>query len=171
MGREAGPRSGRNFRYLRLRPKNRKSYVHISQDGGASRWSGTNVLFEGLHHVNTLNREEIPVGTEEGIRWLTGTLRKGCEKHGLSPDPITPFEGVIPAFARIDRLAVISQIWHLNAGAVIALLATLAVATVTAQVLFLPDHPEVFWLEFIEMAAVLGTIFLSWRGGVAQEVD
>lgn len=142
-----------------------RAYVHISPDGGASRWSGTDVLFEGLRHVNTLNREEIPGGTDEGIRWLTGTLRRGCEKHGLSPDLITPFEEeVIPAFARIDRLAVIYQKRHLNAGAVIALLATLAVATVTAQVLFLPDHPEVLWLEFLEMAAVLGTIFLSRRG-------
>ena len=163
-GKPAGGRGGTSEIVGYARETGR-AYVHINPDGGTAGRSGIDAFFEGLRHVNTLNREAMPGGTEEGIRWLTGKLRSGCENHGLSPDLIAPFEEeVIPAFARIDQLAILYQKRHLNAGAVIALLATLAVATVTVQVLFLPGHPEVLWLEFLEMAAVLGIIFLSRRG-------
>lgn len=163
-GKSAGGRGGTSDIVDYARESGR-AYVHIDPDGGPSSHSGTEAYFEGLRHLNTLNTEQTPGGTKEEISWMSETLRKGCEKSGLPADLITPFEGdVIPAFAWIDQLAIRYQKRHLNAGTVIALLATLAVATVTVQVLFIPDHPEVLWLEFFEMAAILGTIFVSRRG-------
>mgnify|MGYP000867196801 CR=1 FL=1 len=142
-----------------------RAYVHINPAGGAPGRSGTDVLFESLHRLNILNREQTPAGTAGEIHWLSETLRNGCKKYGLPVDLVAPFEEeIIPAFARMDQLAILYQKRHLNAGTVIALLATLAVATVTVQVLFLPDHPELLWLEFLEMAGILGIVFVSRRG-------
>lgn len=142
-----------------------RAYVHINPDGGTAGGSGTDAFFGGLRHLNSLNREETPRGTGGEMRRLSEALRKGCENHGLPAGLIAPFEeDIIPAFVRIDQLAILYQKRHLNAGALIALLATLAVATVTVQVLFLPDHPEVLWLEFLEMAAVIGIISVSRHG-------
>ncbi|WP_153015934.1 hypothetical protein [Methanofollis ethanolicus] len=142
-----------------------RAYIHIDPDGGTSVLSETNVFFKGLRHLNTLNAEQTPGGTDEEMCWFSETLRNGCAKYGLSSDLIAPLEeDIIPAFARIDQLAMHYQKRHLNAGTMIALLATLAVATVTIQVLFIPHHPEVLWLEFLEMATIIGTIIISRRG-------
>jgi len=105
------------------------------------------------------SRTASDVEAEFGIPGPTG------KSYDLAQDILQPLRGnLLPQYARADSLAARYQARHVNAGIAVYALAAGAVATVTAQVLFLPRHTWLLWLEVLEMAAILAVLAFSWHG-------
>jgi hypothetical protein len=92
-------------------------------------------------------------------------LARQAQEEGLPADSLAILpQHLLPHFVRADLLAVRYQRRHARAGTAVYLLATAALTTVVLQTLFLPDLPQLLWLEVTFMAAILILLAMSRAG-------
>uniref|UniRef100_UPI00351C28AA hypothetical protein n=1 Tax=Methanomethylovorans sp. TaxID=2758717 RepID=UPI00351C28AA len=88
-------------------------------------------------------------------------------ENSLILDSMKSFrDDFMPKYARASLLSKFYQKWYFRAGAMIYVFSALAVATVTLQTLFYPEHPEILWLEVLYMMGILITVYVSNKIGI-----
>ncbi|MBP2144552.1 hypothetical protein J2129_000006 [Methanofollis sp. W23] len=117
----------------------------------------TDRALEGLRAYDAFNAEPVsPQKIDEGVAAWSAGVRAALRKAGLSSALFEPLNrSLLPHYIRARLLADRYRRCHLWAGTAVYVLAAAAIATVALQVLFLPDRPEVIWLEVAEIAAAL----------------
>lgn len=129
----------------------------LSPDGRVRVAAHADRALEGLMAYDAFNAEHISQKKvdAEVIAWSAG-VRAALRKAGLSSALFEPLNrSLLPHYIRTRLLADRYRRCHLWAGTLVYALAATAIATVAFQVLFLPEHPEVIWLEVAEIAAAL----------------
>jgi hypothetical protein len=118
---------------------------------------GSDQALESLERLDAYNAEHLSGAEADAAAGSQyEDLARQAQEAGLAADllAILP-KHLLPHFVRADLLAVRYQRRHARAGTAVYLLAAAALTTVVLQTLFLPDLPQLLWLEVTFMAAIL----------------
>ncbi|QYZ79814.1 hypothetical protein E2N92_10430 [Methanofollis formosanus] len=112
---------------------------------------------ESLGAYDAFNAEQVrQKEIDAKVAAWSADVRAALRKAGLAPALFEPLNrSLLPSYIRTRLLADRYRRCHLWAGTAVYVLAAAAIATVALQVLFVPEHPEVIWLEVAEIAAAL----------------
>ncbi|MFO7967402.1 MAG: SLATT domain-containing protein [Archaeoglobaceae archaeon] len=112
---------------------------------------------KALEHLDTYNGEKVSEdAVDSDVNSKYDFLVDKASESGFSVEPLKNMKGnVMYHMARANLLARKYQDRYLRFGTAIYALAAAAIATVTIQVFFFPQHPELLWLEVVEMGIIL----------------
>lgn len=134
----------------------------IKLETGAKENDSTIKLFKYLDIYNgeNLNENQIKNETDRNYKSFKDT----AEYVGLPLQFISLLkENLIPQFVRADLLAQRYQKLYNLVGNAIYILSAGAVATVTLQIFFFPDIPQLIWFEVAEISIILVLVLVSNR--------
>lgn len=128
------------------------------------------VLGEGINaasfrQLDEYNRAKIAQEHfEQEIQQQEGQAATAAELSRVSALLVRAFsEWVLPYYVRADSLAQRYQTWYYSLGNALFLIAAAAVAAAASQVLFVPETPELVWIEVGLMLGLLAIVGIGRR--------
>lgn len=145
-------------RYARDRDK--WIFIINSETGHISEERNEEEIFEFL---KIYNEEHLNISSmKNSCNEYYNIFLEKAKKYSLSSnfiDKIT--KKLLPQFIKADILAQKYQKRYRAVGASIYVLSAGAVATITVQILFFPNIPQLIWAEFLEISVILILLVMS----------
>jgi hypothetical protein len=119
---------------------------------------------ESLKHLNAYNQERLNAhDLKSAVDQQYDNLADHAIKSGLALDYLKHLrENLLSQFVRADSLALHYQSRHMTAESAVYILSAAAVATVTVQVLFFPQYPQLLWFEVAWIGGILLLLLTSY---------
>ena len=144
--------------------RDRKKWIFWinSENGIISETGNDEKLFK---YLNIYNKESINDHLLKGsLKELNTDFKDKASRYNLSNKYIDKLSGkLLPQFIKADILAQKYQKRYRAVGTSIYALSAGAVATITIQILFFPNLPQLIWAEFIEIFIILFLLLISSR--------
>ncbi len=126
---------------------------------------GASIGGRALGELDEYNRGEIPQGRfEQEVKRQERRRSAAAERAGVKAPPVQALSAWLwPFYVRADLLAERYQTWYYALGNALFLLAAAAVAAVASQILFVPETPELVWVEVGLMLGLLLVVGVGRR--------